>query len=243
MKTFGLIGFPLSHSYSPAFFNEKFNKLGIDAEYKLFPLDSIERFPELLKTKSISGLNVTVPYKVQIMNYLDELSSAAAEIGAVNTIVFKNGRKTGYNTDADGFESLFKKTGASDNEKALIFGSGGASKAVQYIFKKRGISFQVVSRTSENAEYLNYSDLSEGLIESHSILVNCTPIGMYPNNQEVLNLPYEAIHSRHIVIDLIYNPNTTTFMRLCQQKGAAVFNGLQMLHSQAEKAWELWQQD
>ena len=240
MKLFGLIGFPLSHSFSPAYFNAKFETENIAAAYQLFPISNISQFPQLIaENPDLAGLNVTIPYKEAIIPFMDELSEEAAEIGAVNTIQIKEGKLFGHNTDVSGFEHTLDLLEVS-NGKALIFGIGGASKAIQFAFKKKGIPFNLVSRSKKEG-FLTYEKLTAEDIEAHSILVNCTPVGIFPNIADFLPIPYSAFTGNHIAIDLVYNPETTQFLSKAEAQGARIMNGLPMLHRQAQKAWELWQ--
>ncbi len=239
MQIFGLIGYPLSHSFSPAYFKNKFLEEKIDAEYQLFPIESIEDFPALLSTKSLSGLNVTIPYKETVLPFLDELSAEAKTIGAVNTIVFKKGKLIGHNTDAWGFERTLSSLEIEDSG-ALIFGTGGASKAVQYVLHQHKIPFTLLSR-SPKLGTLTYAELDFELSTKSKLWINCTPIGMHPNVDDVLPLPFSALTHNHTVIDLVYNPEVTMLMAMAEKHNAKTVNGLQMLHYQAQKAWELWQ--
>lgn len=182
------------------------------------------------------GLNVTIPYKEIIIPYLDELSDEAEKIGAVNCIAIKNGKKTGYNTDAFGFEQTLISQSSLLKEKALIFGDGGAAKAVKYVLEKHNIPYSVVSRKSE----INFDNLTEDIVNAHSILIQCTPVGTFPNVEDCLNIPFGNSLEQTLVIDLIYNPEETKFLKECKKRGAKTINGLHMLHQQAEKAWEIW---
>lgn len=240
MQIFGLIGYPLSHSFSPSYFNQKFLAEKIDADYQLFPIESIEKFPAIVtSTKLLRGLNVTIPYKEAVLPFLDEVSAVAKTIGAVNTIVIKEGKLIGHNTDAFGFEKMISNIVMTDC-KALVFGTGGASKAVQYVLHQHKIPFTLVSRNPKMGA-VSYADLDVDLAEKSTLWINCTPVGMHPNIDEVLPLPFSALTTRHTVIDLVYNPNITLLMAMAEKHGAKSENGLQMLHYQAQKAWELWQ--
>ena len=239
MKIYGLIGYPLSHSFSPSYFNAKFKTENIDAVYQLFPIAEISLFPQLIADNpNIAGLNVTIPYKQQVIPYLDELSAEAKAIGAVNTIVFQGNKLIGHNTDAFGFEQTLL---GQENIKngALVFGTGGASKAVQFVLKKHGIQFNLVGRQKRKAN-LCYEEITEDLASKNKLWINCTPVGMFPDFEKKLNLPYSSLSPGHSVIDLVYNPELTTFMKAAQEFGAKTVNGLQMLHNQAQKAWDLW---
>ena len=234
MKRFGLIGHPLSHSFSKTHFTEKFEREGLDCEYENYDIDDIALVREL----DLSGFNVTSPYKEAIIPYLDELNPIAAEVGAVNTVkVLPDGRLIGYNTDVIGFaETVF---GAELQKTALILGTGGASKAVQYALRQLGIRYSIVSRSIGKGDY-QYEELTPEIIQSHLLIVNATPVGMAPNINEAPNLPYDAITPQHTLIDLIYNPDETLFLRKGKEHDAITINGLTMLHAQAEASWEIW---
>ena len=241
MKQFGLIGYPLSHSFSKGYFSEKFQKESIfDCQYDIFPLEKIEDFVELCaQHKNIVGLNVTIPYKEKIIPFLDELDDEAKAIGAVNTIKFTNGKMIGYNTDCFGFEMSLKPLLKAHHNSALILGTGGASKAVEYVLKKLGISFQYVSRTKSSTS-ISYNDLNSFIIQHSTLIINSTPIGMYPNVDIAPNIPYDAITNQHLLYDLIYNPAETQFLTKGKIRGAQTKNGLEMLYLQAERSWEIW---
>lgn len=246
MRKFGLIGYPLSHSFSKKYFTEKFEKEGIsDAQYELYPLESIDQFPELLAGESdLVGINVTIPYKEQVIPYLDELDPKAEAIGAVNTILIKDGRLKGYNTDYFGFKtSLVKLVGPNPMpEKALILGTGGASKAIKAALEDMEIEYQFVSRKAAPGR-LTYEDLSteaSAKVGTSRLVVNTTPLGTAPNVNELPDLPFEQLTQNHYLYDLVYNPLITAFMQKGIDAGCWVKNGLEMLHGQAEKAWEIW---
>ncbi len=239
-KKLGLIGYPLSHSFSKGYFAEKFRKENISGFiYDTYPLENIEQIEKLFQTKNLIGLNVTIPYKEAVLPYLDQLDQTASEIGAVNTIKIQNGIKTGYNTDCYGFEKSFIPQLESHHRKALILGTGGASKAVVYILNQLGISYKYVSRTKQK-DFLTYEDISPELIKEFSVIINTTPLGMYPKTETLPQLPYEALTARHYLYDLVYNPELTAFLQKGIDKNSKVKNGLDMLHLQAEKAWEIW---
>ena len=241
MKQFGLIGYPLSHSFSKGYFTEKFLKENItDCKYDIFPLEKIEDFNDLCEQyTNLVGLNVTIPFKQAIIPFLDELDEIAANIGAVNTIKFMGGKKIGYNSDAYGFEMSLKPLLKQHHKNALILGTGGASKAVEYVLKKLGIQFQYVSRTkSENA--ILYDELNEDIINHSTLIINSTPIGMYPNVEASPSIPYQFITDKHLLYDLIYNPEETKFLKEGKQGAAQTKNGLEMLHLQAERSWQIW---
>jgi shikimate dehydrogenase len=241
MRRFGLIGKDISYSFSPGYFREKFNRLGlVDCSYEIFDLPDISHFPGLRdRHPDLEGLNVTIPYKEAVIPYLDRLEKQAREIGAVNTIRFAGNRLEGHNTDVVGFrESLRPLLGPAD-KAALILGTGGASKAVAYGLRQLDISFRFVSRKPKDGQ-LSYDDLDPELLRQHEILINCTPLGTYPDVGHSPPLPYEAIDSTHLLYDLIYNPPETTFLKQGLERGARIKNGLEMLRLQAEASWEIW---
>lgn len=243
MDKYGLIGKNISYSFSKDFFNKKFEVEAIkNASYQNFDIESILDFPKVLKDHpELKGLNVTIPYKELVIPYLDKLDKKAKKIGAVNTIkISKKGKLTGYNTDYYGFKKSLKPFIKPHHKKALILGTGGASKAIAYALKKMKIDYSFVSRNaSEHATY-TYHELSENDIKNNQILINCTPLGTFPNIEACPNIPYQAISSQHILFDLIYNPIETKFLALGKAKNATTINGLKMLELQANKAWEIW---
>ena len=240
MKQYGLIGFPLDHSFSPGFFAAKFKDENIDARYDLFPLRSIDEFKDLIGEKDLSGLNVTIPYKETILPFLDELTNEAKAIGAVNTISFNGKQLIGHNTDAPAFEQVLHECGAHNLSSALVFGTGGASKAITFVLRKLGIRYQLISRNASH-EAWSYDQLNASVATQHLLWINTTPVGQYPNIEKTLPLPFQNLTQDHICIDLIYNPDETTFLRQARDFGATGINGLTMLQYQAEKAWKLWQ--
>jgi len=245
MKHLGLIGYPLSHSFSVKYFKEKFSREGIsEFEYRNYPIPTVQELKPLIEEKEdLIGLNVTIPHKEAVMPLLDEIDPEAAEIGAVNTIWIKRSsgkiHLKGYNSDAYGFrESLIPLLGAS-HQNALVLGTGGASKAVTYVLGQLGIAYQYVSRDPAG-DQLHYLDLCYAIIKRHTLIINTTPLGTYPDTSAFPNIPYDLITSDHILYDLVYNPPETEFLRLGKQKGASVMNGHEMLILQAEKSWEIW---
>jgi shikimate dehydrogenase len=244
MRVFGLIGYPLSHSFSPDYFAQKFSKEGItDASYRLFPIENIDKLTELLSTeKNISGLNVTIPYKQQVIPFLDEIDETARFIGAVNTICISKSPKgislKGYNTDVIGVRESLK--GHEHHKHALILGNGGATKAVTYTLNQLGIKYTIVSRMLKENDQLSYNQLSEKIIQENTLIINTTPLGMSPNINNCPPIPYQAIGTDHFIFDLIYNPDETLFMKKAKQNGAQILNGKLMLFSQAEASWQLW---
>jgi shikimate dehydrogenase len=236
---FGIIGYPLGHTFSPQFFRKKFQEEGsIGCTYKVFPISDVEGYHHIDKS-DISGFNVTIPYKETIMPFLDEIDSEAQEIGAVNTIWIHQGKSIGYNTDVYGFENSLKPLLREHHKKALILGNGGAAKALKYVLKKLDIDFSIVSRKNKD---FNYNKINAGIIEEHKIIINTTPLGMAPYNKKQPNLPYQLISSDHLLYDLIYNPEKTLFLKHGERQGATIKNGHEMLILQAEKSWEIWNQ-
>lgn len=245
----GLIGKPLGHSFSASYFNEKFKREHLDGRYSLFPLDSIKELTRLVNDHSrLTGLNVTIPYKQQVLEWIDEVSEDVSHIGAVNTIVVKrdklgNARLVGHNTDWIGFKESVEPLLHSEITKALILGTGGASKAVFYALRRLGIEGTFVSRFPEKASLINaisYSDISKEILETHPLVVNTTPVGMFPDMDSCPPIPYNLLSSSNVCYDLIYNPEQTMFMKLASAHNAIVKNGLEMLHLQAEAAWKIW---
>ncbi|MBE0649042.1 MAG: shikimate dehydrogenase [Bacteroidales bacterium] len=241
--TFGLIGFPLEHSWSPSYFQNRFRELGLKTtDYQLFSIKSLDNFSQFLATTpNLRGLNVTIPYKQSILTYLDTIDPAAREIGAVNTITIERSgddrELTGYNTDADGFAL---SADFSKHTNALVLGTGGASKAVTWALQKMGISFTLVSRSRYKNRAISYSDVNEAVMESHTLIINTTPVGMFPNTDDFPSLPYRCLTSQHLLYDLVYNPEITAFMKQGMTYGASVQSGLSMLHHQAELALKLF---
>lgn len=239
-KHYGLIGKTLAHSFSAAFFKDYFEKNNIEAKYSNFELNAIEEIQTLFK-QNLSGLNVTFPYKESIIPFLDRLDESAAQIGAVNVVAFENGHTVGYNTDAYGFAQSIKPFLTFEHERALIFGTGGASKAIAHVFKQIGLAVFYISRNGnqENGVF-SYEDINNHMLGSCKVLVNCTPIGTFPNVTDCIELPFEYLTPSHLVIDLVYNPAETELMKRAQKNGAAVMNGLSMLQHQALKSYEIW---
>jgi shikimate dehydrogenase len=238
--TYGIIGYPLAHSFSPAYFRKKFEMLGIDATYDTFPLANITDFPALLATHSdIRGLSVTIPHKEAVMSYLDALDETAKQVGAVNCISIKNGTKTGYNTDVIGFERSLVPLLQSQHTNALILGTGGAAKAVAYVLKKLGISYLSVSR-SKGVDRFSYEEITPEIIQTHKLIINASPAGMLPHVDTYPPLPYGVMNDQHLLYDLVYKPEETKFLSLGKTQDAITKNGLEMLYLQADAAWEIW---
>ena len=277
MTTYGLIGYPLGHSFSRKFFTEKFEKEGIDAQYLNFEIPSIEEFPEIIKNNpELRGLNVTIPYKQQVMQYLDDISEEAKAIGAVNVVRIERpspqptpimGRETmrnagnkpdglpmkgdmseglrgsliGYNSDVIGFVESIKPLLKPHHKKALILGTGGASKAIRYgLEKKLGMKALFVSRSAREG-IITYEEVTAEVLKEYEVIVNCSPVGMYPHVDECPALPYEAMNENNLLYDLVYNPLETLFMKKGAEQGATVKNGLEMLHLQAIASWKFWE--
>lgn len=241
---FGLIGKKLGHSFSANFFNKKFADEGIDNVYKLFPLPDITDFPALIKENpDLQGLNVTIPYKQEVIPYLDCLSEEVMDMGAVNVIKFSRDNNRvflkGYNTDYIGFKNSLMPLLRPDIMNALVLGTGGASKAVGYALKQLGINVTFVSRNPKEGQ-LSYDDLTNALIEKNLLIVNTTPLGMFPDVESCPPIPYQFLTDKHICFDVVYNPEETEFMKRAKARGATVENGIQMLKLQAIAAWDIW---
>jgi shikimate dehydrogenase len=245
MKKYGLIGYPLSHSFSKSYFAEKFQKEGIEGcAYENYPIENISGLNPLIQGETeLCGLNATIPYKQEVKQYLDFIDNEANTIGAVNTIrIIRNAgdfRLEGYNTDVYGFEVSLRKQLKEYHKKALILGTGGASLAVQYVLNKLNIEWSLVSRTG-SGNILSYNDITPELLSDHLLIVNTTPLGMFPKTEACPLIPYEVISNKHYLYDLVYNPLETLFLKKGKERGAAIKNGLEMLHLQAEKAWKIW---
>ena len=241
MRQFGLIGYPLSHSFSKKYFTDKFVTENIqDCRYDIFPIEQIEKLPALINDHpSLQGLNVTIPYKEKVIPYLDSYSEVVQLINACNCIVIRDGHLKGFNTDVIGFEHTLKQQLKPYHNDALVLGTGGAAKAVAYVLKQNGIRYLNVSRKRESAD-LTYEDLDNGVISNNKLIINTTPVGMYPDISVAPSLPYENVSSAHLFIDLIYNPAKTMFLQLAEQKGAMIQNGSEMLIVQAEESWKIW---
>lgn len=241
---YGLIGKDIGYSFSKNYFSEKFKKLAIkNSKYQNFDLQNIEDILLVLdnQIEDIKGLNVTIPYKQEIIQFLDELDDVAKEIGAVNTIkISPESKLIGYNTDAYGFENSIKPLLKSYHKTALILGTGGASKAIKFVLNKLNIASKSVSRNPSKEDEVSYVDLNKKLINESLIIINCTPLGTYPNVDQFPVIPYQYISENHILFDLIYNPSETEFLRKGKKQGAQTQNGLKMLELQAEKSWEIW---
>lgn len=241
MKLFGLIGYPLSHSFSRKYFTEKFEREGIaEHEYLLFPIPNIEELNKILSDHpGLKGLNVTIPYKEQVIPFLHELSTVVKEVGACNCIKIEEGRLLGFNTDVIGFKRTLEPHLKPHHNKALVLGTGGAAKAVYHVLRELKIDYTVVSRTlSENA--ITYEMINEQVIQDHKLIINTTPLGMHPHVESAPQLPYEFLGTEHYLYDLVYNPNPTLFLKKGMEKGATTENGSEMLIIQAEESWKIW---
>jgi shikimate dehydrogenase len=243
MRKFGLIGFPLGHSFSKRYFSEKFEKEGIpDCEFELYEIPNIEDFQKIVEeTPELEGMAVTIPYKEQVMAFLDELDPACETIGAVNCIRISKGKKKGFNTDYLGFKHSLQAWLGDQIPSALVLGTGGASKAVQQALRDLKVEFLVVSRTSDR-EQLTYSDLKKDseLLKKHPLLINTTPLGTFPKEEGMPDIPLELLDSSNLVYDLVYNPPVTRLMQACLDRGGNAKNGQDMLELQAEASWKIW---
>lgn len=245
MKTYGLIGFPLSHSFSKKYFTEKFaNEKIANHQYELFPIEDIKSLADLLfENQSLRGLNVTIPHKVSVLPFLNEIEEAAEKIGAVNCICIKRFEGEtylkGFNTDAYGFQKSLEPLLTNQHRKALIFGDGGAAKAVKYVLEELGIEYKVVVRKPVEGTIL-YSEITAEILKSHKLLINTTPLGMSPNTDSFPDIDYTQLGADHLAYDLVYNPLETAFLAKAAAQGAQIKNGLEMLYKQAEKAWAIW---
>lgn len=239
---YGLIGYPLGHSFSAAYFADKFRRERIEGvSYESFPLRTIAELPALIASRPhLRGFNVTIPYKEQVVAFLDRLDPVAAEVGAVNCVAIDgDGALTGYNTDAPAFRGELLRLIGDEKPRAVVLGTGGAAKAVEYALRTLGMDYMAVSRTPERGN-MTYGDLTPAIIAAHRLIINATPLGMYPDADGLPPIPYRAITNRHYLYDLIYNPPHTEFMRMGERRGAKTANGHGMLVAQAELSWEIW---
>ncbi|WP_190809289.1 shikimate dehydrogenase [Flagellimonas sp. S3867] len=237
---YGLLGRAISYSFSQGYFTEKFKELGLtDHSYENFDIPEISDLTTILKQANLKGFNVTIPYKEEVIPFLTHLDTTAEQIGAVNTIKITENSLKGYNTDAYGFQKSLEPFVKPYHQKALILGTGGASKAVRFVLEKLGITPTYVSRTKKEGQ-LTYEELDKTIMTSHTVIINCTPLGTYPNIHEKPAIPYQFLGDQHLLFDLIYNPERTAFLKEGETKNAAICNGLDMLKFQAEKAWEIW---
>ncbi|MBI1781361.1 MAG: shikimate dehydrogenase [Sphingobacteriales bacterium] len=241
MKVYGLIGYPLSHSFSKKYFTEKFQREAVtDCVYENFPLENIELLTTLLKNPELKGLNVTIPYKEQVISFLNEQNDVVKATGACNCIKIDNGRLKGFNTDVVGFENSLKKFLQPYHNKALIFGTGGAAKAVEYVLQKLHIDYLFVSRKKGTDKTISYHELKVEILQQRLLLINTTPLGMYPKVNDCPDIAYDYLTPQHHLYDLVYNPAKTLFLQKGEAKGATVQNGYEMLILQAEESWRIW---
>ena len=243
MRRYGLIGYPLSHSFSKTYFAEKFAKNNItDCQYNNFPIASILEFPALIEAhKDLRGLNVTIPYKLQVIPFLHKKNEVVEKIGACNCIKIIDQKLYGYNTDVIGFEQSLLEYLEPHHQQALILGTGGAAKAVEYVLEKLGISYLYVSRTADNDKnVISYDQLNEKVISSHTLIINTTPLGTFPDIQTFPDIPYGLLTKKHYLFDLVYNPSLTVFLEKGKRQGATIKNGYDMLILQAEESWRIW---
>ena len=240
MHKFGLVGKNISYSFSKNYFTKKFKKLGLlNYEYYTYDIESIQDFPDIIR-QHVVGLNVTIPYKEEIIDFLDEIDEEANKIGAVNTIkIIKNNKLKGFNTDVYGFEESLQPLLESHHKNALVLGTGGASKAVAFVLQKLNINYLIMSRNPVN-DQLAYRDLSKDILKDYKIIINCTPVGTFPDIDVYPDIPYQHLTEKHLLYDLIYNPVKTRFLMEGEKRGATIQNGLKMLGLQAEKSWEIW---
>jgi len=238
--TFGLIGKKLEHSFSKNYFTTKFNELNLESTYTNYELKSIEEVKDVFKIDGLVGLNVTIPYKESIIPFLDEVDDVALKIGAVNTVVIKDGKTKGYNTDAYGFKQMIKPFFKAHHERAIVLGTGGASKAIAFVLEELGCSPIYISRYPNAENQFAYEEINKNMIEACPLIVNTTPIGMFPNENDEIDFPTQFLTEKNLVIDLIYNPKETLFLKKSKAKKAWTLNGLTMLHQQAERSWLIW---
>jgi shikimate dehydrogenase len=240
MRKFALLGKRLDYSFSKSFFSDFFQKNKIDASFENIEIEAIDLLFHELDVHAYSGLTVTIPYKEAIIPYLDELSPEAEAIGAVNVLRISNGKTKGYNSDAFGFHQSIKPFLTNKHEKALILGTGGASKAVEYVLKSIGVEVLFISRNPVGKNQFSYEEINQHMVNACKIVVNCTPVGTFPDLEACPTFPFEFLSEDHLVVDLIYNPQKTKFLRVAEENGASILNGYSMLQEQALKAWDIW---
>ena len=244
MRKFGLIGYPLGHSFSKKYFTEKFSREQIEGcSYENYPLTNIIQISGLISDNEIEGLNVTIPYKSAVINFLDKTDPEAEEVGAVNVIKIKrtSGKTelTGFNSDITGIMATLRPVLSPEIKNALVLGTGGSSKAVCHVLKKINIHYTLISRERKSG-CLTYSDINSGILENNQLIINTTPLGMYPDTESKPDLNYDLLRSNHILFDLVYNPEITSFLKMGRERGCTILSGIKMLHSQAERSWEIW---
>lgn len=242
MKNYGLIGHPLSHTFSPAYFAKKFENENIKASYEAFDLPSIDELRELVESKNLSGFNITIPYKKAMRRKCDEIDPLAKRVGAVNTVKIVDGKWIGYNTDILGFRKSLKDQIGYKRAAAVVLGTGGASLAIKSALELMSIPYLIVSRNTRSGD-LSYNGLTKRIFDQYNLIINTTPVGMAPNVKDAPKIPYEFLTENHYVFDLVYNPEKTKFLELAEQQGANIQNGLEMLHQQAEESWKIWNKD
>lgn len=242
MRKFGLIGYPLTHSFSKKYFTEKFQREGInDAVYELYPIREIYELRDILKSNpDLQGLNVTIPYKQLVLRHLHSSVNIPSGVRACNCIRIENGKTFGYNTDVVGFEKSFKPGLKPFHKKALILGNGGATAAVAYVLEQLNIEYKIVSRKIHDMSSFTYNQLDKSIMQAHTVIINTTPLGMYPDIDSAPPIPYQFLGSGHYLFDLVYNPAITTFLKKGEEQGSTIKNGLQMLELQAEESWRIW---
>lgn len=245
MRLYGLIGYPLGHSFSKQYFTDKFTKEGLnDCVFEAFPIPSIDEFPLLLKNNpDLKALCVTIPYKEQVLQFVNELSGEVKEIGAANSIKIECGKLTAYNTDIAGFKISFEEQLQPHHAKALVLGTGGAAKAVQYVLRQLKMDYLIVTRNIKNQPgHISYDSINAALIKEYPVIINCTPVGMWPREEEAPLVPYDLLSPVNYLYDLVYKPVKTKFLQLGEEKGAIIKNGYDMLILQAEESWRIWNQ-
>jgi shikimate dehydrogenase len=247
MRKFGLIGYPLGHSFSKKYFTEKFSREQIEGcTYENYPLTSISQLDDLIRDKDLEGLNVTIPYKSSVIKFLRKIDPEAETIGAVNVIKIKRTRDkvelNGFNSDITGIMDTLMPVMSSEIKNALVLGTGGGSKAVCYVLKKINVNYTLISRKKKSF-YLTYSDIDSEILKNTQLIINTTPLGMYPDTDSKPDLKYDLLGNKHILLDLVYNPEITAFLKMGKERGCAVLSGIKMLHSQAERSWEIWNND
>jgi len=242
MKTYGIIGFPLTHSFSQKYFTEKFQREGItNARYEVYPVSAVNEIHDLVKENpGLQGLNVTIPYKRSVLSHLDDLSNLPEGVQACNCIRIDNGKTIGYNTDVTGFELSLLPHLKKQHDSALVLGNGGAAEAVRWVLRKLKIPFTTVTRNIRDEASLTYSQVDQSIIEANKLIINTTPLGTFPNIHEFADIPYRYLTPGHLLYDLVYNPAKTLFLQKGESQGAAVINGYDMLVLQAEESWKIW---
>lgn len=245
MRLFGLIGYPLEHSFSPQYFTDKFEKEGIvDCRYDRYAIKSLQEIQQVLaQNTDLVGLNITIPYKLEIMNMLASRENIPTGLNACNCVKIVEGKLLGYNTDIIGFEKSLTPLLRPRHQKALVLGNGGVTAAVVYVLKKLGIEAQIVSRTMHEDSSFTYDDLNESIVNENLLIINTTPLGMFPHLEEAPSIPYQFLSGSHLCYDLIYNPEKTLFLQTAEARGALIKNGMEMLIIQAEESWRIWNED